>query len=176
MDLSYKVRGENIRLNPLNKFEMEDGNVVAIYQGSRGQFPELDFIVKYRKEGIRLRTPSHTHWIIDLVLKGEVNKKLTLELVKEFVKIYDETIPFNTQEERNNYKLVYPQKLGEKYKELNSIGALSVEMLLTLVELFSMCEKRTEGAFMFRNMLGLCKQYLEGEKDYYQVVGISKRV
>jgi hypothetical protein len=25
MNLSYKVRGEDIRLNPLNKFEMEDG-------------------------------------------------------------------------------------------------------------------------------------------------------
>lgn len=176
MNLSYKVRGEDIRLNPLNKFEMEDGNVVAIYQGSRGQYPDLDFIVKYRKEGIRLRTPSHTHWIIDLVLKGEVNKELTLELVKEFINIYDEIKPFDTQEERDGYNLIYPQKLGEKYKDLNSIGALSVEMLLTFVELFSMCEKRTEGAFMFRNMLGLCKQYLEGEKDYYQVVGISKRV
>lgn len=176
MNLSYKVRGEDIRLNPLNKFEMEDGNVVAIYQGSRGQYPDLDFIVKYRKEGIRLRTPSHTHWIIDLVLKGEVNKELTLELVKEFINIYDEIKPFDTQEERDGYNLIYPQKLVEKYKDLNSIGALSVEMLLTFVELFSMCEKRTEGAFMFRNMLGLCKQYLEGEKDYYQVVGISKRV
>jgi hypothetical protein len=176
MNLSYKVRGEDIRLNPLNKFEMEDGNVVAIYQGSRGQYPNLDFIVKYRKEGIRLRTPSHTHWIIDLVLKGEVNKELTLELVKEFINIYDEIKPFDTQEERDGYNLIYPQKLVEKYKDLNSIGALSVEMLLTFVELFSMCEKRTEGAFMFRNMLGLCKQYLEGEKDYYQVVGISKRV
>jgi hypothetical protein len=176
MNLSYKVRGEDIRLNPLNKFEMEDGNVVAIYQGSRGQYPDLDFIVKYRKEGIRLRTPSHTHWIIDLVLKGEVNKELTLGLVKEFINIYDEIKPFDTQEERDGYNLIYPQKLVEKYKDLNSIGALSVEMLLTFVELFSMCEKRTEGAFMFRNMLGLCKQYLEGEKDYYQVVGISKRV
>ncbi len=46
MNLSYKVRGEDIRLEPLNKFEMSDGHVVAIYQGSRGQFPDLDFIVK----------------------------------------------------------------------------------------------------------------------------------
>ena len=32
MDLSYKVRGEGVRLNPLNKFEMKDGNIVAIYK------------------------------------------------------------------------------------------------------------------------------------------------
>ena len=29
---------------------------------------------------------------------------------------------------------------------------------------------------MFRGMLELCKQYLEGQKDYYQIIGISKRV
>ena len=176
MDLSYKVRGENIRLNPLNKFEIKDGNIVAIYQGSRGQYPNLDFIVKYRKEGIRLRTPSHTHWIIDLVIKGEIEKELTLELVEDFIQIYDTITPFDKEEDRNSYQLVYPQKMTEKYQKLNQVGSLSVEMLVTFVELFSMCEKRTEGAFMFRNMLKLCKQYLEGEKDYYQVVGISKRV
>lgn len=176
MNLSYKVRGKDIRLDPLKTWDVSDGSKVAIYQGERSHRPELDFIVKYKKNNTRLRTPSHTHWIIDLVLKGEVNKELTLGLVKEFINIYDEIKPFDTQEERDGYNLIYPQKLVEKYKDLNSIGALSVEMLLTFVELFSMCEKRTEGAFMFRNMLGLCKQYLEGEKDYYQVVGISKRV
>ena len=64
----------------------------------------------------------------------------------------------------------------EEFKELDGIGALSVEFITILVELFSRCEKQTDGAFMFRNMLELCKQYLKGEKDYYQVIGISKRV
>jgi len=29
---------------------------------------------------------------------------------------------------------------------------------------------------MFRSMLNLTKEYLEGKKDYYQVIGTSKRV
>ena len=152
MNLSYKVRGKDIRLDPLNRFEMGDGAIVAIYQGNRGQYPDLDFIVKYRSENTRLRTPSHTHLIIDLVVKGEVNKKLTLGLVEDFIKIYDEIKPFDTQSERDAYKLVYPNQLSTKYKELDSIGALSVEMLVTLVEMLYMCEKTTEEAYMFRNM------------------------
>ena len=47
--------------------------------------------------------------------------------------------------------------MTEKYQKLNQVGSLSVEMLVTFVELFSMCEKRTEGGFMFRNMLKLCE-------------------
>ena len=29
---------------------------------------------------------------------------------------------------------------------------------------------------MFKGMLKLCKEYLEGKKDYYQLIGTSKRV
>jgi len=48
-----------------------DGNVLAIYQGSRGGNPDLDFIVKYKKTNSKLRAPSHTHWIVDLIIKSE---------------------------------------------------------------------------------------------------------
>ena len=68
---------------------MEDGTIVAIYQGFRSSNPELDFIVKYKEPNKRLRTPSHTHWVVDLVIKGEVLPDLTLELVNELLTIYD---------------------------------------------------------------------------------------
>ena len=131
MDLSYKVRGEDIRLDPLNKFEMKDGNIVAIYQGSRGQYPNLDFIVKYRKEGIRLRTPSHTHWIIDLVIKGEIEKELTLALVEDFIQIYDTITPFDKEEDRNSYQLVYPQRMIEKYQKLRALQTVGYKEFYT---------------------------------------------
>ncbi len=176
MDLSYKIKGMNVRIEPFNKFEMSDGHVIALYQGSRGQYPELDFIVKYKKNGIRLRTPSHTHWIVDLVIKGEYNKKLTLELIEDFIEIYDKIEPFNTKEEREKYNLVYTKNIKNKYKDMESKGNLSIEMLTSFIELFSICEKRTKGSFMFKNLLMLCKDYLEGKKDYYQIIGYSKRV
>jgi hypothetical protein len=176
MNLSYKIRGKDIRLNPLKTWDISDGSIIAIYQGSRSQRPELDFIVKYRKEGTRLRTPSHTHWVVDIIVKGEINQELTLNFVNKLIEIYDNVERFRTVEERDNYELIYPQEITHEFNELNTIGALPVDFIVTLVELFSKCEKQTDEAFMFRGMLNLCRQYLMGEKDYYQIVGISKRV
>ena len=176
VDLSYKIKNEDRRSYPLNHWEMSDGTIVAIYQGFRGENPDLDFIVKYKEPTKRLRTPSHTHWIVDLVIKGELNKELTLSFVNSLIIVYDNIEPFTTIEERDNYTLKYTTGLVEEYSELNNIGALPVELISTLVELFCKCEKQTTGAFMFRSMLNLTKEYLEGKKDYYQVIGTSKRV
>jgi hypothetical protein len=162
---------------------MEDGTVVAIYQGFRSSNPELDFIVKYKEPNKRLRTPSHTHWVVDLVIKGEVLPELTLELVNELLNIYDSVSAFTDPSQRDEYDLIYPTLLTHPlvgpvhhYSALDNVGGLSIQLIMTLVELFSRCEKNNEGAFMFRGMLHLCKQYLEGEKDYYQIIGTSKRV
>ena len=105
MDLSYKIKNEDRRSYPLKSWEMTDGTMVAIYQGFRGENPDLDFIVKYREPGKRLRTPSHTHWIVDLVVKGEVKKELTLSFVNALIIVYDNIEPFTSQEERNTYDL-----------------------------------------------------------------------
>ena len=123
-----------------------------------------------------LRTPSHTHWIVDLIVKGEVHPLETLDLVKDLIQIYDNVSPFETKEERDSYELTYSLDLIEKYSGLNNTGSLSIELIGTLVELFSKCEKQTSGAFMFKSMLTLTQDYFEGKKDYYQVIGTSKRV
>ena len=75
-ELTYKKRGTDEYYPPLKYYKMKDGTHVAIYQGFRGSNPDLDFIVKYREPGKRLRTPSHTHWIVDLLVKCEYNKGL----------------------------------------------------------------------------------------------------
>ena len=53
MNLSYKVRGQDIRLEPINQFEMDNGSIIAMYQGSRGKHPDIDFVVKYKSENTR---------------------------------------------------------------------------------------------------------------------------
>ena len=173
--LQYKIKN-GPRVESVNEFTLSDDTIVALFQGFRGENPNLDFIVKYKESGKRLRTPSHTHWIVDLVIKGEINKELTLSFVNALIIIYDNIEPFQTIDERNNYQLKYVDGIVKYYNELNSLGALSVELIATLVELFSKCEKQTTGAFMFRGMLILTKEYLEGKKDYYQIIGTSKRV
>ena len=66
--LSYKIKN-GPRVESINEFILSDGTIVAMFQGFRGENPDLDFIVKYKEPNKRLRTPSHTHWIVDLVIR-----------------------------------------------------------------------------------------------------------
>jgi hypothetical protein len=172
--LQFNKKGINHK--PIKYWKTDNVTEVAIYQGSRGENPDLDFIVKYKEEAKRLRTPSHTHWIVDMLIKAEVNKSALLKYVNNMIELYDETTTFKTVEERNNYTLRQPNLMGSRYNVLQGHGYYSVETLTSFIELFSKCEKQTTGAFMFRNLLTLIKEYCEGTKDFYQIVGYSKRV
>lgn len=174
INLSFKKNG--IVHNPINYWELNDGNYLIIYQGSRGEKPELDFIVKYKKQKSRLRAPSHTHWIVDLLIKTESSPDRVCQYIKEWIKIYDVAEPFKTKEERKEYKLIYNEYFTENFWDLENLGYFSVEFLSGLIELFIKCEKQTTGAFMFKNLLELVRDYCEGKKDFYQIVSYSKRV
>lgn len=174
MDLSYKQKGSSERHEPIKYYEMNDGTVIAIYQGFRGENPDLDFILKYKEKNKRLRTPSHTHWIVDLLVKSASNKEEVGNYVRNMLSWYDELQPFSSVEERNGYDLkVFSEN---KYRSLNSLGYYSVQTLTAFIELFSINEKQTTGAFMFKTLLELVRDYCDGKKDFYQVVGYSKRV
>ena len=172
--LQFNKNGVNH--SPIKHWKVDNVTEVAIYQGERGERPDLDFIVKYKEEGKRLRTPSHTHWIVDLLVKSEVSKENLLSFVNDMIKIYDETVPFKSVEERNNYHLKFPTQMVTKHSTLQGHGYYSIQTLTTFIELFSKCEKQSTGAFMFRGLLSLVKEYCEGQKDFYQIVGYSKRV
>ena len=173
-ELCFNKKGVNY--TPLQYWVTDKDTKVAIYQGSRGENPDLDFIVKYKEKGKRLRTPSHTHWIVDLLVKAEYNKNLLSYYVIDLINVYDGTTPFMNVEERNTYELTQMNNMEEKYWLLNGHGYYSVKTLTSLVELFSKCEKQTTGAFMFKTLLQLVKDYCDGKKDFYQIVGYSKRV
>lgn len=176
MDLSYKIKNEDRRSYPLSYWTMEDDTLVAIYQGYRGEKPDLDFIVKYKTPGKRLRTPSHTHWIVDLLVKCEYDKELVQSYMEYLLNMYDVITPFQTQQERQTYTLTYVSRAVDMFGELDNSGYYSIKMLTTLIELFSKCEKQTTGAFMFKGLLCLVKDYCGGKRDFYQIVGHSKRV
>lgn len=176
--LTFKKNG--VEFIPIKHWKTDFLTEVAIYQGNRGQTPDLDFIVKYREDGKRLRAPSHTHWIVDLLVKGSKSTIFKCDYlgryVDDLIKIYDESNRFESIQERQNYVLKYPKLMASKYPQLQGEGYYSIETLTAFIELFSKCEKQTDGAFMFKGLLTLVKEYCEGKKDFYQVVGLSKRV
>jgi hypothetical protein len=173
-NLQFKKKGETH--SPIKYWRSDIVTEVAIYQGNRGGNPELDFIVKYKEEGKRLRTPSHTHWIVDLLVKAQTNRTVLLKYINDMIKMYDETIPFQSIEEREQYQLRFPVLMASQYSVLQGYGYYSIQTLTAFIELFSKCEKQSTDAFMFRGLLTLVKEYCEGKKDFYQIVGYSKRV
>jgi hypothetical protein len=161
---------------PLRYWTLDDGNIISIYQGNRGANPELDYIVKYLAPGKRLRAPSHTHWIVDLLMKAEANKQMVKSFIEEWHNMYDTIEPFKSDNERREFKPVYKHYMMGKYHMLSPYGEFGVEFLSVLIELFTKCEKQSPGAYMFKNMLGLVKDYCDGKKDFYQIISHSKRV
>jgi len=113
---------------------------------------------------------------VDLLVKAEVNKPILLNYINDMIQMYDETTPFQSVEERNGYDLRYPVLMALKYPQLQNHGYYSIKTLTSFIELFSKCEKQSTDAFMFRGLLLLVKEYCEGRKDFYQIVGYSKRV
>jgi len=173
-ELTFKKKG--VVHTPLTYWQIDKDNMIAIYQGGRGACPELDFIVKHKQASKKLRTPSHTHWIVDLVAKAQYDKGRVKSYVEDMIKLYDECEPFKSVEERDSYKLQCPTKVWIDHIMLEDRGYYPLQVLTSFIELFSKCEKQTPNAFMFRKLLVLVKEYCEGKKDFYQVVGYSKRV
>jgi hypothetical protein len=172
--LTYSKKG--VTYTPLKYYTMNDDTLIAIYQGFRGENPELDFILKYKEPGKRLRTPSHTHWIVDLLVKSEQNKNKVGRFIDLMLERYNQLEPFSTVEERNQYELEEPFRIDVEFDDLNGYGYYKMDTLTSFIELFSINEKQTSGAFMFKTLLELVKDYCDGKKDFYQVVGYSKRV
>ncbi len=174
MNLSYTKKG--IKHEPLKSWEMGNGGYIAIYQGSRGGNPELDYIVKYRTPNSRLRAPSHTHWIVDLLLKYEHAPNQVTNFITEWLDLSERLEPFSCVEERNNYEFMFTEYFSDRYQDLDNLGAFSIEFVSGMIELFIRCEKQTPGAFMFKNLLELVRDYCTQKKDFYQIVSYSKRV
>lgn len=172
--LNYRKKG--IEFTPLKYWELSNDTLVAIYQGDRGTNPELDFVVKYLQKGKRLRAPSHTHWIVDLLIKSESQKQEVGSFITEWLDYYKIIEPFTSKIERDSYEIIYLDNFVEKYKVLSNFGEFKIDFLTVLIELFIKCEKQSPDAFMFRDLLTLVNLYCQGKKDFYQVVSHSKRV
>lgn len=166
-----------MQFTPIKTWHLSDGVIVGMYQGERGANPNLDFVIKYLAPNKRLRAISHTHWIVDLIVKSFSNKPEVLRFVDEWINLYDNIEPFESVDERNSYQPFYTEHFSDNYNLLlNQYGTYNIDFLSTIIELFTKCEKQTPNAFMFKNMLMLMKDFCEEKKDFYQIISHSKRV
>ena len=144
----------------IREFNLNDKRkaIVWVFQGVKGDNKDLDIKIKYwdnlskTKSG---RTPKHIDWVIDILLKKEHNRDLTLQFVKYLLDVYDKVEPFKTKDEQRKCELKYTR--GDEIKRfepLNSYGQFSIEFLGCIMELMSIEEKTgSSKAHMFRDVL-----------------------
>jgi len=153
-------------------YKTKDGTMVGLFQGNRGARPDIDFVIKILIPGFDkvLRPPTHTFWVVDLLLKVPEYRKEVREIVEYYIDYYERTTPFSSIQERNNYQLETVEQITTRYARLDQSYTLSLDYVAMVIELFCKNEKITPGAYMFRNLLITLRDYIDGKKHYTEVL------
>ena len=169
--MEFKSKG--IIYKSFKEIQCPNGTIIAIFQGVKGENPNLDIRICYKDKftkGVK-RTPKHIHWVIDLLIKKQYEEGLTMEFIKHLQSKWDQLEGLKTKEEQRNIekKLSSKQELS-KFEKLNEYGEYSVEFIAYIIELFVIEEKTgMKDAFMFKNLLDA----LVKEKDIFSIVSTA---
>jgi len=152
------------------EFRLTDGTIIGIFQGERGENPDLDIKICYKDRYTKgpKRTPKHIHWVIDILIKKQHEKELTLDFVKYLRDVWERVEPFRNKEEQQKCELKQTthEKL-KKFEKLNRYGEYQVEFIGHLIELMMRMEKTgLARAFVFKDLLDTIIQ----EKDIFSIV------
>ncbi len=175
--MEYPLRdGKGTKAKAFKEIKMPDGTIIGVFEGSRGANPDHDILLKYQERGKRVRTPKHIHWVIDLLIKKEHNKNLTLKFMKYLREMYDKVEGFKSKEDRAKCEIkeTTHEKLKE-FDELNQYGEYSVEFIGHLIELMIKMEKNTppeKPARVFKELMDAMIQ----EKEIFVIVSKATQI
>lgn len=160
------------RVLALKTYKTHDGTLIGLFQGARGARPDIDFVIKILVPGEnkKLTPPTHTFWVVDLLLKIPQYRKEVREIIQYYIDYYARTSPFSSVRERNNYQLETVTEITTRYSYIDQPYTLSLDYVAIIIELFCKNEKITPGAYMFRNLLFTLRDYIDGKKHYTEVL------
>ena len=159
----------------IHTFKTGDGTIIAIFQGNRGDNPELDFRVKYLNDDPNARPVQlpHVDWVVDLLIKAQKYPNEVKELLDYFIKFYDTCKPFSSFEERASYTPKSIELIGDKYSYVQIPGTFSMDGIAIILELFCICEKQTVGAHQFKLQLQMTRDYMDGKINYRNLLNLA---
>lgn len=154
----------------IKEITLHDGTIIGVFEGNKGYNTDHDILIKYQENKKRIRTPKHIHWVIDLLIKKEHNRELTLGFMKYLRNMYDRVEGFKNKEDRKKFDLreTTDSKL-KPFEELNRYGEYKVEFIGHLIELMIKMEKNTppeKPARVFKELMDAMIQ----EKEIFVVV------
>lgn len=160
------------RISAFKTYKTHDGTLIGLFQGNRGVRPDIDFVIKILVPGHdkKLTPPTHTFWVVDLLLKIPQYRNEVREIVQYYIDFYARTFPFSSVQERNTYQLETVVEITTRYAHIEQSYTLSLDYVATIIELFCKNEKINPGAYMFRNLLLTLKDYIDDDRHYTEVL------
>lgn len=145
--------------------------VIYVFQGDLSQF---DIVIKYKKDGKRIRTPKHIHWVVDILMKIQGNEELAKKYLLAIQVCWNTCVPL-TNNDYHTLKMLIENGENdieiEQYFDLNAFGEYEVEFLYVLMELLAVQEKTNRAdAYMFGNII---EELLEADRDIFKIISTA---
>lgn len=145
--------------------------IIFVFQGNLSQF---DIVIKYKKDGTRIRTPKHIHWVVDILMKMQGNEALTKRYLLAIQNCWNSCVPLVNNDYDTLKALIENGENDidiEQYFDLNSFGEYDVEFLYVLMELLAVQEKTNRAdAYMFGSII---EELLETERDIFKIISTA---
>lgn len=145
--------------------------IIYVFQGTLSQF---DIVIKYKKDGKRIRTPKHIHWVVDVLMKMQGNEALAKQYLEAIQNCWNTCTPLPCNDFDTLKALIEhgeEQIEIERYLGLNAFGEYDVEFLYVLMELLVVQEKTNrEDAYMFGRII---EELLEADRDIFKIISTA---
>lgn len=145
--------------------------IIYVFQGNLSQF---DIVIKYKKDGKRIRTPKHIHWVVDILMKMQGNEELTKKYLLAIQNCWNTCVPLLNNDFETLKNLIENGEKDieiEQYFDLNAFGEYDVEFLYVLMELLAVQEKTNRAdAYMFGKII---EELFEADRDIFKIISTA---
>ena len=145
--------------------------IIYVFQGNLSQF---DIVIKYKKDGTRIRTPKHIHWVVDVLMKMQGNEILAKRYLLGIQNCWKSCVPL-TNNDYDTLKALIENGENDididQFFSLNAFGEYDVEFLYVLMELLAVQEKTNRAdAYMFGNII---EELLDTDRDIFKIISTA---
>ena len=135
---------------------------------------QFDIVIKYRKDGTRIRTPKHIHWVVDVLMKMQGNEILAKKYLMTIQNCWKSCVPL-TNNDYDTLKALIENGENDididQFFSLNAFGEYDVEFLYVLMELLAVQEKTNRAdAYMFGNII---EELLDTDRDIFKIISTA---
>lgn len=145
--------------------------IIYVFQG---KLSKHDIVIKYQKEGSRVRTPKHIHWVVDVLMKMQGNEALAKRYLLAIQTCWNTCQPLKNNDYETLKALIQNGETAiniEQFTTLNQYGEYDVGFLYVLMELLAVQEKTNRSdAYMFGNII---EELLKTNRDIFKIISTA---